>query len=219
MFSPEFFGKAPPTLFLGQVPLNTVANKREGNAWGDRAQVRVVGYHSPDGNVIEDKDLPWAIVLKPGSQGNLNRGSTGLVGGEWVVGFFLDDGGNKKNFMIIGILGKSIDEYEVTEDQAKEWKSTRFGRTYDFFGEIQPQPWQLKAGEQPPLDQEPALPSPAQFGLGPNSEAASAAAAEPEPTYTVDNLPPATFIDGSFVEDIAGFPIGRVNPDGTITLD
>jgi len=217
MFSPEFFGKAPPRLFLGQIPLNQVANKREENRWGDRVKVRIVGYHSPDGNVIADDDLPWAIVLKPGSQGNLNRGSTGLVGGEWVIGFFLDDGGNKKNFIIIGVLGKSDDEFEVTEEQTKEWRSTRFGRTLDYFGEIQPQPWQLKAGEKPPLDKEPTQVSPSQFGLGPDSEAA--AAAEPEPIYTVDNLPPATFIDGSFVEDIAGFPIGRVNPDGTITLD
>ena len=167
MFSPEFFGKAPPKLFIGQVPLNLVKNKRKVNRWGDRVQVRVIGYHSPDGNVIEDKDLPWAIVLRPGSQGNLNRGSTGLVGGEWVVGFFINDGGNKKNFMIVGVLGKSDDNYEVTEQQAEEWKSTKFGRTLDYFGEIQPQPWQLKAGSPPPLDQKPTVPSPAEFGLKP----------------------------------------------------
>ena len=218
MFSPEFFGKEPPKLFLGQVPLNNVANKREGNRWGDRVQVRVVGYHSPDGNVIEDKDLPWGIVLRPTSQGNLHRGSTGLVGGEWVIGFFLDDGGNKKNFMIIGVLGKNKDEFEVNEDLALTKKSTEFKTTYDFFGEIQPQPWQLIAGEQPPLDQEPVVPSPAQFGLGPDSEAAQTPPTVSEP-YTVDNLPPATFIDGNFVEDIGGNIIGEVNDDGTITLD
>lgn len=215
MFKPGFFGKNPTRFWIGQVPLNQVANKREGNRWGDRVQVRIVGYHPAEGTLLADKDLPWAIILRPTSQGNLNRGSTSLVGGEWVMGIFLDD--NYEKPLIIGVLGKNKDEFEVNEDLALTKKSTEFKTTYDYFGAIQPQPWQLKAGEKPPLDKGPTQLSPAQFGLGPDSEA-SAAEPEPEPTYTVDNLPPATFIEGSFVEDIAGFPIGRVNPDGTITL-
>lgn len=169
MFSPEFFGKSPPRLFLGQVPLNQVENKRDGNRWGDRVKVRVVGHHSPSGNVNPDDDLPWAVVLKPTSQGTLGGGSTGLVGGEWVVGFFINDGGNKKNFMIIGVLGRSSDEYEVTEETASQNRSTGFGRTKNYFGAIQPQPWQIVGGETTQASTTaPTVPSPAEFGLSPD---------------------------------------------------
>jgi len=217
MFSPEFFGKSPPRLFLGQVPLNQVENKRDGNRWGDRVKVRIVGYHSPSGSVNPDDDLPWGIVLKPTSQGTLSGGSTGLVGGEWVVGFFINDGGNKKNFMIIGVLGRSSDEYEVTEETAAQNRSTGFGRTKNYFGEIQPQPWQTLGGEKTQASKtEPTVPPPPQFALSPDSQATEPA---PSPPLTVDTLPSGFFVaEEGFIENISGSPVGEVNDDGTVTL-
>ena len=91
MFKPGFFGINPQRWFIGQVPLNQVENKVSKVKWGDRVKVRIMGYHPKDGDILKDDDLPWAIVLKPTSQGSLNRGSTAIVGGEWVIGIFLDD--------------------------------------------------------------------------------------------------------------------------------
>jgi hypothetical protein len=39
---------------------------------------------------LPDSELPWAIVAKPTTAGNRNKQSTGIWGGEWVVGFFMD---------------------------------------------------------------------------------------------------------------------------------
>jgi hypothetical protein len=63
-------------------------------AWGYRCKVRIIGYHSFDKNILPDDDLPWAHVLTSASDGAPGQGSFGklplLVGGESVVGFFLD---------------------------------------------------------------------------------------------------------------------------------
>ena len=63
-------------------------------AWGYRCKVRIIGYHSFDRNILSDEDLPWAHVLTSASDGAPGQGGFGklplLVGGESVVGFFLD---------------------------------------------------------------------------------------------------------------------------------
>ena len=46
--STEVFGKG-----------NEAATKEASN-WGYRCKVRIIGYHPFDGNILEDKDLPWA---------------------------------------------------------------------------------------------------------------------------------------------------------------
>lgn len=71
--------------------LNT--NKKE-NSWAYRVKVRIIGYHSFDSNILPDNDLPWAHVLTSASDGSPGQGGFGkipmLVGGESVLGFFLD---------------------------------------------------------------------------------------------------------------------------------
>ena len=63
-------------------------------AWGYRCKVRIIGYHSFDKNELSDDDLPWAHVLTSASEGAPGQGGFGklpaLVGGESVLGFFLD---------------------------------------------------------------------------------------------------------------------------------
>lgn len=63
-------------------------------AWGYRCKVRIIGYHSFDRNELADNDLPWAHILTSAADGSPAQGGFGktplLVGGESVVGFFLD---------------------------------------------------------------------------------------------------------------------------------
>ena len=83
--------------FLGQVPPGQNQH-REGVLWkdahGDRVKVRIPGMHpmssNDDATEVLDPELPWAIVAKPTTHGNLNNQSSGIWGGEWVIGFFLD---------------------------------------------------------------------------------------------------------------------------------
>jgi hypothetical protein len=138
MFKPGFFGKNPPRWFIGQVPLDQTENKTNVEGWADRVKVRIMGYHPFEGSILEDKDLPWAIMLRPSTHGSLNKMSTGIVGGEWVVGIFLDDDYEKP--MIIGVLGRTDPSYTITGSQIKNNKSSEFKRTPSF---IPPPKYQL----------------------------------------------------------------------------
>lgn len=84
--------------FLGQVPPNQnqhVKSPKWVDTHGDRVKVRIPGMHpmssSEDATELVDDKLPWAIVAKPTTHGNRNNQSTGIWGGEWVIGFFLDE--------------------------------------------------------------------------------------------------------------------------------
>lgn len=144
MFSPGFFGKNPPKWWIGQVPLGQIDNRTELIMWGDRVKVRITGYHPKEGSVLPDDDLPWAIIMKPSSQGTLNRGSTAIVGGEWVIGIFLDDDCERP--MILGVIGRSNPKFEVTLQDQKANKSTEFKSTLGYFGSIVAQPYQVESG-------------------------------------------------------------------------
>ena len=147
MFKPGFFGKNPPRWWIGQVPLGQTDNKTESIKWGDRVQVRIVGYHPMEGNILPDEDLPWAIILKPSSQGTLNKGSTAIIGGEWVVGIFLDDDCERP--LIIGVIGRSNPGYECTLSDQQSEKSTEFKTTLSYSGSILAQPYHLASGQKP----------------------------------------------------------------------
>lgn len=136
MFKPGFFGKNPPRWFIGQVPLDQTENKTNPEGWADRVKVRITGYHPSEGSILKDKDLPWAIVLRHTSHGSLNKMSTAIVGGEWVVGIFLDDDYEKP--MIIGVLGRTDPSYNITGSQVKNGESSEFKTTLNWFGSITP---------------------------------------------------------------------------------
>ena len=59
-----------------------------------RCKVRIIGYHSFDDEKLPNEDLPWAHILTSADSGAPGQGgfgkTHGLVGGESVLGFFLD---------------------------------------------------------------------------------------------------------------------------------
>lgn len=84
--------------FLGQVPPGKDQHFKDikwKDAHGDRVKVRIPGLHpmssSDDATELVDDNLPWAIIAMPTTSGNRNSTSTGICGGEWVIGFFMDN--------------------------------------------------------------------------------------------------------------------------------
>ena len=102
--------------FIGQVPScqsQYSKDLRWHEAHGDRVKVRIPGKHSVKQDSLEDDVLPWAIVAKPTSQGNRNGGSIGIWGGEWVIGFFLDEG--EQIPIITHVLGNNETLHEIKD--------------------------------------------------------------------------------------------------------
>jgi hypothetical protein len=106
--------------FLGQVPPNQnqqIKKASWSDSHGDRVKVRIPGMHPMSGNEdsteVEDSLLPWAIVAKPTTAGNRNFQSSGIWGGEWVIGFFLDE--ECQIPVITQILGNNDSEYELID--------------------------------------------------------------------------------------------------------
>ena len=96
----NFLGRDGFVWWIGQVAdpavwRNAKVDLQEGaEGWGYRVKVRIIGYHSFSRNELPDDDLPWAHVLTSASDGAPGQGGFGktplLVGGESVLGFFLD---------------------------------------------------------------------------------------------------------------------------------
>lgn len=146
----EFFGKeGTAKWWIGQVPLGQDVNKKNASGWGDRVQVRILGSDPASGTQLHDRDLRWAMVLRPGSQGTLNRGSTGIIGGEWVIGIFLDD--DKESCMILGVLGRTDPKYYVTYEEEVVSGSTEFKPTKLYWGSMQPTVYQTNGGPETPV--------------------------------------------------------------------
>ena len=112
-------------VWVGQVPMNQETNITHPKGWGDRVAVRIVGVDSKDGTDTPDADLPMATILKPTSQGNLSRGSVGIVGGEWVIGMYIN-GPPTLDRVIIGVLGRSDPRFEITDTMSHQMRSTEF---------------------------------------------------------------------------------------------
>ena len=132
--------------FVGQVPPNQLANKKEQGAWGDRVKVRIQGYH-PQCPEVTDENLPWAIIAKPTSQGSYNYGSTGLAGGEWVTWYFLDEACQIP--VITHVLGSSQIGNKIGLSKAQEAKTTNFKNVTRYNYGITAANHQQKGGAKP----------------------------------------------------------------------
>ena len=143
--------------FVGQVPPNQILDKTDPDGWGDRVKVRIVGIHDKAGTITPDNQLPWAIVERPTSQGNSSRGSTGLTGGEWVRGYFLDPFNQVP--VITAVLARGTYENNISLQEAKQKKSTGF-KNITRYNSFSPHNGQLIGGEKPT---EPAQPTKQDF--------------------------------------------------------
>jgi hypothetical protein len=121
----NFVGKDGFVWWIGQVADPSVwrdeksrvdSTKEEG--WAYRCKVRIIGYHPFDLNELPDKDLPWAHVLTSASDGAPGQGSFGklpmLVGGESVLGFFLD-GDEGQQPVVVSCFYRSKSVINATE--------------------------------------------------------------------------------------------------------
>lgn len=138
-------------MFIGQVPPNQIQDKIDSDGWGDRVKVRIPNYHSPD---TPDDQLPWAIVERPTSQGNASRGSTGLCGGEWVRGYFIDG-----IPVISTVLSRGTYENNISLEEAKQKKSTGF-KNITRYNSFSAHSGQVLGGDKP---KEPAQPTKQDF--------------------------------------------------------
>ena len=129
----NYIGKDGFTWWIGQVAHTSVwAEKSEisvDGTWGARCKVRIIGYHSFDGNILPDEDLPWAQILLDPSFGSSQGGIGGTIhlrGGETCFGFFLD-GDDGQQPVIFGLLYRSEGTKNLqTEDVIAKEKSSRF---------------------------------------------------------------------------------------------
>ena len=80
-------------------------------AHGDRVRVRILGKHTSED--IADFDLPWAIVSKTTTTGNLSNTSSALWGGEWVVCCYMDE--SEQIPIILHVLGNNLSDYDIRE--------------------------------------------------------------------------------------------------------
>ena len=149
--------------FIGQVPPNQTLDKTDPDGWGDRVKVRIVGIHNKSGAITPDEQLPWAIVERPTSQGNASRGSTGLTGGEWVRGYFLDPLNQVP--VITAVLGRGTYENSTSLQIVKERKSTEF-ENITRYNSFPPYSGQMRGGNKPTT---PAQPTKQEFGQAKDS--------------------------------------------------
>ena len=120
--------------FIGQVPpgFNEYVQKgsESPDQHGDRVKVRIPGMHpmsGDDSTDLQNKDLPWAIVAKPTTHGNRNAISSGIWGGEWVIGFFMDE--DCQIPVITQILTNNNQFYQIREST----NGTTLGQRVDVY--------------------------------------------------------------------------------------
>lgn len=140
--TPDAFDWGSKKWFLGQVP-PCKDQHFLGNLWpdahGDRVKVRIPGLHPmaslDDATEVIDDELPWAIVAKPTTSGNRNVQSSGICGGEWVIGFFMDD--DYQIPVITHVLGNNINDPDNPKIK-KSINGTTLGKPVDRFNECNP---------------------------------------------------------------------------------
>ena len=116
-----FVGKEGFNWWLGQIPSvntsdtdsgdNSWALQADGNGWGDRYKVRILGYHPAEEGELSNNDLPYALAMLPSTSGTGAASyaqSTRLRPGDTVVGFFLD-GASAQIPVIMGALTRTAD--------------------------------------------------------------------------------------------------------------
>ena len=106
----NFIGRDGFRWWIGQIPPTASAPEQaDGEGWGFRYKVRILGYHTDNVSELPDEDLPWAGVMMPTTAGSGGGGfsqSARINQGDIVVGFFLD-GDDAQIPVIMGAFGKT----------------------------------------------------------------------------------------------------------------
>lgn len=155
----NFIGKDGFVWWIGQVAdpkvwrteKSRIDSEEQSNSWAYRCKVRIIGYHTFDGNILPDTDLPWAHVLSSGAEGSPGQGGFGklpmLVGGESVMGFFLD-GEEAQQPVIVGCFYRNSSVQNlITPDLVKKEQSSQFKPFTGMQGNLRPSATRQKAQE------------------------------------------------------------------------
>ena len=108
----NFIGRDGFRWWIGQIPpMESMGEQFDGEGWGNRIKVRIMGYHPLDDSEagLKNEDLPWALIMlgnTDGSGGSNFSKSTKIRPGDVVFGFFMD-GDDAQNPVIMGILGNT----------------------------------------------------------------------------------------------------------------
>lgn len=100
MYNENFMGLNGFLWFVG------VVESRQDPLKVGRVQVRVVGSHSADLNILPTSELPWCLVMLPTTSAGVSgigQSATGLLEGSWVFGYFRD-GDRRQEPVIMGSL-------------------------------------------------------------------------------------------------------------------
>jgi hypothetical protein len=106
----NFLGRDGFRWWIGQIPPTESQDSQvNGEGWGNRSKVRIMGYHPYNTVELSNEDLPWAQVLLSTTDGSgaANYGKNHkLKQGDIVFGFFLD-GDNAQIPVIVGCFGRT----------------------------------------------------------------------------------------------------------------
>jgi hypothetical protein len=164
MSNTGFTGKDNFQWWIGQVAVNQLEDRYNPDGF-DRVRVRIVGIHDKSGSKLPDSKLPWAMVERPTTQGSFNRSTTGLAGGEWVRGYFLD--AYNQVPVITAILTRSESGEIIDLDEVKQKGSTEFKNVVSYNFGFNPPSHKILGGAKPT---EPAIPSQEDFNKAKNSQ-------------------------------------------------
>ena len=111
----NFIGRDGFVWWIGQIAQEKAwAKQAQGEGWGVRYKVRIMGYHPETEAELPDTQLPWAQVMIPGGTGAANSVTTVKYRqGDVVIGFFLD-GDNAQVPVIMGAFANSV--YRKSDD-------------------------------------------------------------------------------------------------------
>ena len=106
----NFVGRDGFKWWVGQIPLESAHGSQiNGEGWGNRFKVRIMGYHPYNTTELPNEDLPWAQCLLPTTSGTgagNQATSVKISPGDVVFGFFLD-GDNAQIPIILGAFGRT----------------------------------------------------------------------------------------------------------------
>ena len=94
LYKTSFIGRDGFRWWIGQIPpIKSHKEQPNGQGWGNRLKVRILGYHPYSEAELSNDDLPWAqILLSPTAGSGASNYATNpkIRPGDTVFGFFLD---------------------------------------------------------------------------------------------------------------------------------